>query len=703
MFTRVALKVPRVALLVSRRNMSVATLAVGSALRTSVLRPTRSLHVAAACLSKHEFKAETRQLLDIVASSLYSDKEVFIRELISNASDALEKLKYMQTSGEAINDSDQELAIRITVDPAASQFIIEDTGIGMSKEDLVDNLGTIARSGSKAFLNKLKTVSGEGVAGAKDSIIGQFGVGFYAGFMVGKRITVTSQAHTPDARPHVWASEGMGEFDVTETDSKKRGTKIVIDLKEDASTFADVQTVKGIIKKYSNFVGFPIYVNGEQANTVKALWTVPPGEATPEEHEQFYRLISNAFDKPQYTLQYRTDSPIDIRALLYIPTFQLEKTGMGRMEPGVSLYCRKVLIKAKQENLLPEWMRFLRGVIDSEDVPLNISREFLKDSTIVTKIRKVVTGRVLRFLADEAKARPEQYAKFYADYDRLLKEGIVTDPDNKDEILKLLLFDSSTMTDSKQTSIQDYITRAADRPEIYYLCAPTRQLAEQSPYLEAVKESGAEVLFMYDQLDDMVMGRFTEFAGKKFVCLNTGTATAKSAAGESRIGKLCLEDEVTLTYWLKDTLGADRVSSVKGSTRLTSSPVIVSSAVSPAMQRYMKYNNKEFSALPVDLEINSGHPVVKQLFEARTASPEQAKLVAEQLFDNALIAAGILDEPLSMLPRLTKLLELALAAPAPAPTPSSAPSSPSSPSSAGTPAGSTGAKPKVSPAGIILP
>lgn len=600
--------------------------------------------------------------MDIVASSLYSDKEVFVRELISNASDALEKLKYMQVSGSSIADAEKELSIKINIDAEKKLFSIEDSGIGMTKEELIENLGTIARSGSKAFIAKMKTTAGEGASVAKDSIIGQFGVGFYAGFMVGNRIAVTSQSYEASAASHSWLSDGMGEFEVSETEKQTRGTTITIHLKDDCLTYADPAFVRNVIKKYSNFISFPIYVNGEQVNTVRPLWTVPASEIKEEDHIQFYRLISNAFDKPMLTLNYRTDAPINIRSLIYVPEMQQEKFGFGQMEHGVSLYCRKVLIKAKDENLVPQWLRFLRGVVDSEDIPLNISREFLKDSSVLKKLKDILTSRVLRFFQDESKANPEKYARFFDEYSVFFREGILSSEEYKTDLMKLMLFESSTMDSGKRTTVAEYISRMGDRSEIYYLCSPSRQLALDSPYLEAFAESKTEVLFMYDMLDDVVMSRITEFMGKRFVSLDSNDVRPKDEPEKplDRLGKLSVDDEVAMRVWLKDVLGPGRVVDVKGSTRLASTPAIVVNAMNPTMARFMKQRNKEFSVLPVEMEINPGHNVIKKLFEARKTNPEQAKMIAEQLFDNALISAGIHDEPRTMVSRLNRILELAL-------------------------------------------
>jgi len=370
-----------------------------------------------------EFQAETRQLLDIVTHSLYTDKEVFLRELVSNASDALEKLRHVQATGtlsgtgSGTSEDSVPLEIRITTDEAANTLTITDTGIGMNKAEMVSNLGTIARSGSKAFVNEMKVKESMHDAGTDplgEGIIGRFGVGFYSGFMVADKVDVRSKSagkisddnNSIDASVEedtlVWESTGTGKYSISplaEDIRQDRGSSVVLHLKQELSQYSNESTVEAILKKYSNFVGFPIFLNGNRVNTIDAIWMQDPKTVDEEKHSAFYKYVSHMYDEPLSTIHFRVDAPLDIKALFYIPSFHQEKYGMDRMEPGVALYSRKVMIEAKSPDILPEWCRFIKGVVDSEDLPLSISREKPQDTALVGKMRKALTGKLISHLA----------------------------------------------------------------------------------------------------------------------------------------------------------------------------------------------------------------------------------------------------------------------------------------------------------------
>src|SRR5687767_3242017 len=414
---------------------------------------------------KFEFQAEIKQLLDIVIHSLYTEKEIFIRELISNASDSLEKLRHLMLTEKDVHDDNLQLEINVTTDDKAKTITIQDFGIGMTRDELVENLGTIAHSGSKAFLKAL----GEG--GAKNAnLIGQFGVGFYSAFMVAKSVKVYTHSWKKDGPGHVWTSDGSGSYEIEESEGQRRGTKIVIELKDDCAEFSQEWKVKEILERYSAFVSFPINLNGKRINTVQALWLRNKNEIKDEEYTEFYKFQAHAFDEPRLRLHFSADAPLAINALLFVPKENTEKLGFARTEASVALYCRKVLIDAKPKNLLPEWLRFLKGVVDSEDLPLNISRETMQDKALLDKLSKVITKRFLKFLDEEATQRPESYAKFYSEFGLFLKEGAALDFAHKDQLVKLLRFESSLTEKTKSTSLADYVSRmGADQKEIYYL------------------------------------------------------------------------------------------------------------------------------------------------------------------------------------------------------------------------------------------
>ena len=608
---------------------------------------------------KFEFQAEIKQLLDIVIHSLYTEKEIFVRELVSNASDAIEKLRHLQiTEQDNIADADRALEVNLTTDDTAKTLTISDAGLGMTRAELIENLGTIAHSGSKAFLKALS----EG--GQKNSnLIGQIGVGFYSAFMVGQTVKVYSRSWKKDEPAHVWTSDGSGSYEVEEVSDQERGTKIVIELKDDAHEFATEGRVKEILERYSAFVSFPVNLNGKHINTVQALWLRSKSEITDEEYTAFYKFQAHAYDEPRLRLHFSADAPLQINALLFVPKDNTEKFGMARLEPSVSLYCRKVLIDSKPKDLLPEWLRFMKGVVDSEDLPLNISRETMQDRALIEKLNKVITKRFIKFLSEEAKNRAEAYNEFYAEFGIFLKEGAALDYTHKDELVKLLRFESSLTEKGKTTSLADYVTRmGADQKEIYFLLGPSRAAIEAGPYLEGFKARNLEVLFCYESVDEYVMSNVREFDGKKLIAADhADVKLADAPKPPAAEGDLSEADAKSLAEWLKTTLG-DRVEEVKASDRLVDSPALAVNAdkfMSPQMRRMMKAMNKDGADAPVkvNLEINPRHAVIKHLAAAKTASPEKAALIAEQILDNSLISAGLFEDPSKMVARLYKLLE----------------------------------------------
>jgi TNF receptor-associated protein 1 len=605
---------------------------------------------------KFEFQAEIKQLLDIVIHSLYTEKEIFVRELVSNASDALEKLRHLQFTEKDIHDDNLPLEINITTDETAKTITIQDFGLGMTRAELIENLGTIAHSGSKAFLKAL------GENGAKNSnLIGQFGVGFYSAFMVAKRVKVYSHSWKKDEPGHVWTSDGSGSYEVEESEGQRRGAKIVIELKDDCADFAKEWRVKEILNRYSAFVGFPITLNGTKLNTVQALWLRGKAEIKDEEYNEFFKFIAHTSDAPRYRLHFSADAPLAINALLFVPPSNTERLGFARLEPSVGLYCRKVLIDAAPKDLLPEWLRFLKGVVDSEDLPLNISRETMQDKALLDKLGKVLTKRFLKLLEEESAQRVDAFNEFYSQFGIFLKEGAALDFTHKDQLVKLLRWESSLSEKGKTTSLADYVSRMKDwQKEIYYLVAPNREAIESGPYLEGFKARNLEVLFCYEAVDEYVFNNVREFDGKKF--LSADHADVKLDDIPQQGEALSEADAKDLAKWLKESLG-EQVAEVKTSDRLVNSPALATNAdkfASPMMRRMMKAMKQPGEAeetVKVNLEINPRHAVIKKLHTMRSADAEKAELVAEQLLDNALIAAGLLEDPSRMVARLNKLLE----------------------------------------------
>lgn len=606
----------------------------------------------------HHFQAEIQQLLNIVIHSLYTDKEIFVRELISNAADACEKLRFSQSAGQPVYQPDVAPLISITTDDKASTITITDTGLGMTHGELVENLGTIAHSGTKAFLKQITEDKKPDVG-----LIGQFGVGFYSAFMVAKRVTVLSRSFAPEETGWQWTSEGMGGYELAPAADLPRGTKITLELKDDAKEFAQENNIERIIERYSSFVPVPIELNGRRLNTVQAIWARNKNEIKEEEYNEFYTFVGHDHDKPLFRLHFSADAPLAIQALLFVPERNFETLGMGRIESEVNLYCRKILIQAKAKGLFPEWLRFLKGVVDSEDLPLNISRETMQDTSLMQKLNKVLTSRFLKFLEEQSEKEAAAYEKFYGEYQRFLKEGIVTDFTHKEALGKLLRYESPTLDAGKLTSLADYVKRMpSDQKEIYCLLAANRAAAEASPYFEVFRERKWEVLFLYDPWDEFVIEHLREFEGKPLRLAekaDLNLSTKKDTA-------LTEEAAKDLAKWLKEILG-DKVGEVRVSQRLVESPAVIvdadkfMTANMRRMMKAMKQHGPELPAAKHDFEINPAHPIISQLDAMRQKDTGLATSVAEQILDNARVAAGQLEDPRAMLARLNQLLEKVLA------------------------------------------
>lgn len=604
-----------------------------------------------------EFQAEVKQLLDIVINSLYTDKEIFLRELISNASDALEKFRYVQLTSSNVINAELPLQINITTDEVAHTLSIYDSGIGMTKEELIQNLGTIAHSGSKAFIKHLKESDPKDI-----NLIGQFGVGFYSAFMAADKVTVYTKSFQEDAPGCLWISEGVGSYNVSEVTELERGTKIILHLKNDAHDFSKLETIKRIIKQYSGFVPFPVLLNNEKVNTIQAVWTKNKNEVTPEEYTEFYKYIANAYDEPLMHLHFTADAPLDIKTVLFVPKFNLELGGFGRMEPGVSLYCRKVLIQQKSEDILPEWLRFVRGVIDSEELPLNISRETMQDSALVAKLKKVITGRFLKYLNEQSETDKDRYKEFLKSFGTFLKEGAATDYTHRNELVKLLRFESSKEKTGELVSLKDYIGRAQEgQKNIYYINGPNREIIENGPYMEVFKKQDIEVIYTKETVDDYIFDQLGEYEGMKLTSADQADLDMPDL--EENVDSLAEEEMKDLTEWLKTNLD-DKVTEVRVSKRLSGSPALVlnPTGISNSMQRMMQMMNKDSSnnINAKIFEINVSHSLIKRLNDLRKTNDEFGKMAAEQLLANALMAAGLVDDPRGMVTRMNQILERAI-------------------------------------------
>ncbi|CUG91651.1 TNFR-associated protein 1, putative [Bodo saltans] len=610
------------------------------------------------------FKTETRQLLDIVACSLYSDKEVFVRELVSNASDALEKRRHLEVTNPeeyGREEGDEAMNISLTCNQSKSRFVVRDTGIGMTKE---------------AFFVRDTGIgmTKEELGAAADKIIGQFGVGFYSAFMVSKYVKVYSRSAKKGSKGYLWESDGTGTFKISECEGVEKGTKIVLDVKDTELSFCTPQVCERVLKKYSNFVSFDITLNGGKVNTVEALWMKEKNDVSNEEHIDFYKFISGAYDSPLMRLHYSVDAPLTVRALLYIPQSHTEKYGGGRMESGVSLYCRRVLIQSKAKNLLPEWLRFIKGAIDCENIPLNISREHTQDGGMMRRLSTVITKRVIRWLEEEAKKDRQAFERFIREFGPFLKEGCCTDQVHKMDLAKLLRFETTkTDLDYPLVSLDEYRDRMKpNQTHIYYLNAPTKEMALMSPYYEQYKEHGLEVLICTEPIDDFVMQHVDTYSKHKLQNIEMFDAQydgnvqhTKKIEGEKKedvvVKKQLTEVQVkALSDFMSKRL-VGRVGVVKATERLRDSPAVLADHESAQMRKIYRVTGQASGPAPkYNLHFNPQHELIRKMYtlsvSAANEEVETAGILAEQLFDNALIAAGLMEDPRSIVQRLNTIM-----------------------------------------------
>jgi len=607
------------------------------------------------------FKAETRQLLDILIHSLYSEHEVFLRELISNAADALTRLNFEMLTNRDVLDPNSELGIWISANKDEKTITISDTGIGMTAEELAENLGTIAHSGARAFLEAARASSNN-----PSDIIGQFGVGFYSAFMVAESIRVTSRSYKPEAEAAEWFSSGNDTFTVEPAQKIDRGTRIVIHLKEDSLEFADEYRLRTIVKTHSDFVPFPIYLgeDKEQVNQQTAIWRLPVKEVTADKANEFYRQITLDINPPLAYTQINADAPVQLYALLFIPTTPEKPIFALRKEDGLKLYARKVLIKEYTRDLLPEYLRFVQGVVDSEDIPLNVSREMVQSSRLMNQLRRLITGKTLDMLKDMAANKSEDYTKFWKAFGRFIKEGIATDREAADQLAPLLRY-ASLNNPAELTSLDAYIERANPaQKKIYYILGDDDRSAARSPHLDLFRHQGVDVLLLTDPLDSFVLLSLTRY--KEYDLVNAAqekpdVADAEKPApqpDQEPLSGTPLED---LLARIRSQLG-EKVSDVRTTDRLLDSPArLVDEAGAPnqEMQRVYRMLKHDFEAPRKLLEINPAHALVIRL-SALDSSDPRAALVIDQIYENALLVEGLHPDPAAMVARIQDLMKAAL-------------------------------------------
>lgn len=615
------------------------------------------------------FQAEVKQLLQLMIHSLYSNKEIVLRELISNASDAADKLRFEAIANGALYDGDSELKIRISFDKEARTVTISDNGIGMSRDEVIANIGTIAKSGTKEFFNAL---SGDQ---AKDAnLIGQFGVGFYSAFIIADKVSLTTRraGATEAVR---WESAGEGDFTLEVADKATRGTEVVLHLREGEDEFLNDWKLKTIIRKYSDHITLPIVMkksewkDGEQVvtdedetvNKASALWARNKNDITEEEYQEFYKHVSHDFENPLSYTHSRVEGKQEYISLLYIPSKASFDLYDRERRHGIKLYVKRVFIMEDAEKLMPQYLRFVRGVIDTADLPLNVSREILQSSRDVDAIKAGSVKKVLSLLEDMAENKAEDYAKFYKEFGRVLKEGPGEDFANKDKIAGLLRF-ASTKSDNdvQDVSLKDYVARMqAEQEAIYYITAESFAAAQHSPHLEIFRKKGIEVLLMSDRVDEWLLGSLTEFEGKKLQSIAKGDLDLGKLESdtEKEIQKKIEEEAKSLVEKIKTTL-ADQVKDVRVTHRLTDSPAcLVSDAndLSGNLARMLKAAGQNAPDAKPILEINPSHKLVKRL-ESETADALFADL-ALVLFDQALLAeGGTLNDPASFVKRMNSLI-----------------------------------------------
>lgn len=613
------------------------------------------------------FKAEIKQLLYILVHSLYQDREIFLRELISNASDALTRLSFESLTNPAIYDPEAERAIWIETRQEEEQktLIIRDSGVGMTRDELVTHLGTIAQSGAGEFLKKMKQNNSSDAANVND-VIGQFGVGFYSVFMVADQVRVTSRSYQLEAEAASWVSKGDETFEILPADKHTRGTEIEITLKADAHEFADSWKLKQIIKKHSDFVNYPIYVNGEQANQQESLWRKNPTEVKPDDYKQFYQQFSLDFEEPLAHIHLTADAPVNVRALLFIPRKREQNMFALRKEAGVKLYSRNVLIQEYCTELLPKWLEFVDGVVDSEDLPLNVSRETVQNNRLMKHLGKTIRGRVLREIRQMATKDSTQYALFWEEYGRVFKEGLATDTEAKEDLLPLLRFYSSTSGEELR-SLDAYIEAMPEsQSAIYYLLGDSRISVAHSPHLDPFKARQLEVLYWVDALDPFLVPALTEYKGKKLQNVDdAGISLPDTPTEEITEPESSLSDPEFNRFVGRcvTTLG-NRITEVRPSKLLKDNPVRLLSpedAHHREMDRIYRYVNQKYEVPKKILELNRQHPIIINLARLVSNQPEAEiiNLSIEQLYESALIQEGLHPNPTEILPRIQRLMELA--------------------------------------------
>ena len=610
-------------------------------------------------VQQFSFKAETKQLLNILIHSLYKDREVFLRELLSNASDALNRLRFEMVTNREVVDPEAELKIHIKADKDAHTLTIQDTGIGMTHDEIIENLGTIAQSGARKFIEATKDKTLD-----FSQVIGQFGVGFYSVFMVAEWVRVTSRSYNQDAEAVSWYATGEDNYQVSPAEMKERGTKVEIKLKEDAAEFGEDYRLKNIIHKHSDYIGFPIYIGDskEPVNKQTSLWRTSRQEVTEEQYKEFYKQTTLDFEDPLMHIHMVTDAPVQLFALLYVPAKMDRGLFALRKDEGLKLYSRNILIDEYNKDLLPEYLRFVQGVVDSEDLPLNVSRETVQSSGLMPKLKKVLTNQVLKDLEALAKNNSEKYQTFWQEFGGYIKQGLASYSAEEEKLHSLLRFQTN-LNPETWSSLDDYISRMKEGQKfIYYIVGDDPKSVLRSPHLDYFHSQGTEVLLLTEPMDSfMLMGLRKH---KDFELKNVAQAeidASEKMKEEKEAEKIADADFNALVERFKQVLG-DRVTDVRASNRLSQSVarlVDPEGTMNPELQRVYRYLGKEYEVPKKILELNPSHNILKNLLRLESGSELQTAII-EQIYDSALLVEGLHPDPSSIAPRVQRIIEAAL-------------------------------------------
>jgi molecular chaperone HtpG len=613
----------------------------------------------------YQFQAEIQQLLDILTHSLYTHRDIYIRELISNSADALDKVRYKTVTGQEVMNPELNLDIRIELDDKKNTFIIKDTGIGMTKDELIENIGTIARSGTGEFIKQMTQDDKKDI-----NLIGRFGVGFYSVFMVAEKVEITSRSATSGEPAWNWISDGKGSFEITEgPQDAPRGTTIKVFLKEEAKDFAQKWQVESAIKKYSNFVPFPILVDNEQINTLNAIWREPKSSVKDEQYNEFFKFIANENEDPLTRLHISADVPIQFHALLYIPKTNRETMGFGKDEEGVNLFVRRVMVDSHAKDIMPDYMRFIRGVVDSDDLPLNISRETLQENPYLIKIKNTLVSKMLSHLKELQEKDWDTFKQIWKAHGRILKEGYM-DFGNKDKLADIFVFDSShRKSDEPLVSLKTYVNRMKENQDaIYFLSGQNREALDTNPSAEIFRSKGIEVLYCYDPVDEFALPGLMEYDKKKIISTDQADikdiekikGDEKEQEKEPEPEKADKKELKNLARRIKDILG-DKIEDVVLSERLVDSPALLKGTapgMSSQMEKIMRMWDENAPQSKKVMEINGKHPLILDMLKIYQKDVKDPFLdkIAWRLYDSVMLLDGMLNDPHAMATGLQDLL-----------------------------------------------